>query len=30
LSKVKYMAKKSISHMSNDNYVMILLGKNKN
>jgi len=29
LSKVKYMAKKSMSHMSNDSYVMVLLGKNQ-
>ena len=29
LSKIKYMARKSISEMSNDKYIMVLLGKNK-
>ena len=28
LSKVKHMATKSLSHMSNDKYVLYLLGKN--
>tara|TARA_R110000764_G_scaffold76599_1_gene153885 strand:- start:481 stop:684 length:204 start_codon:yes stop_codon:yes gene_type:complete len=29
LSKIKYMGKKSVTHMSNDKYIMVLLGKNK-
>ena len=29
LSKVKHMATKSLSHMSNDKYVLYLLGKNQ-
>tara|TARA_R110002124_G_scaffold111331_1_gene265039 strand:+ start:786 stop:926 length:141 start_codon:yes stop_codon:yes gene_type:complete len=28
LSKIRYMGAKSISHMSNDKYVLYLIGKN--
>jgi len=29
LSKIKYMGKKSLLHMSNNDYIIVLLGKNK-